>query len=155
MNNKVILGVVIVLAIVLGLPLIAGLLMPPQAAAPPAAPAPVAAPPPPPTFQPPQPQPAQPVYEAPQQPAFQLNAQTLANTAWMVNTPQGQVEVQLLQGGQALASHPMVGQIEGTWRVAGSQVNVTAKVFNQSYNLSCNIQGDTLMYQGAPIQRLR
>lgn len=157
MNTKVLAVFGVVLVVVLGFPFYVGMLQSARPAAQAAPPSPTSAAPPvaPVPAPPPEQTMAPPADQTPPPPAFQYNAQTLTNTSWMMNTQQGQVEVQLLPGGRALASHPMVGQIEATWRVAGNRVSVNANVFGQAYNLACDIQGDTLTYQGTPIQRLR
>lgn len=76
-------------------------------------------------------------------------------SVWQVNTPYGAVQVQLNPGGQAIASHPMVGTITGTWRQVGNQMFITANIMGQTYNISAEICGNTLCYQGRPITRLR
>ncbi len=76
-------------------------------------------------------------------------------SVWQVNTPYGPVQVQLNPGGQAVASHPMVGTVSGTWRQAGNQVFITASFMGQTYNISADVCGNTLCYQGKPITRLR
>lgn len=149
MNSKLLIGFLVVLAAVLLLPLVAG-----YWSATPSAPAPA------PAAQEPVPPPPeeQPVPEEQYQqppPPFQFTAQTLTGTAWEVATPQGPVSVELLPGGRAVFRHPMVGAVEGNWRVNGTVVTVTASPFGQKYTISCNIQGDTLVYQGMPIRRLR
>lgn len=96
------------------------------------------------------------VYEEPPAAApFQFTAQTLVNTAWQVQTDQGPVKVELLPGGKALATHSMVGSLEGRWRVQGNGLTITASFMNQTKTISCFIQGDQLIYEGYQIQRLR
>lgn len=161
MNRNMLIGFAVVLAVVLALPLLAGLMNPPAPSpAKPAAAAPAAA------AQPATPQPAappqappaqQPVYAPPPQQAapFQFDANTLTGTGWQVNTPHGTVQIYLEPGGQLRATHPMVGQITGNWRVAGNQVTATVSAFGQSQTIACQIQGDQLVYQGRPVQRVR
>lgn len=76
-------------------------------------------------------------------------------SVWQVNTPYGPVQVQLNPGGQAIASHPMVGTVTGTWRQSGNQVFISASFMGQTYNIAADICGNTLCYQGRPITRLR
>ncbi len=161
MNKKVLIVFAAVLALVLAVPLIAGL-----AGAPPPAPqesstprppddAPAALPTPPPQAPPPQVQ--QPLYTPPPQHAapFQFDANSLTGTGWQVNTPYGTVQIFLEPGGQLVATHPMVGQVTGNWRVAGRQVTATVSAFGQTQTIACEIRGDQLVYQGRPVQRIR
>ncbi len=161
MNKKVLIIFAAVLALALAMPLIAGL-----AGAPPPAPqessaleAPANTPtaPPTPAPQAPPPQAQQPAYTPPPRPAapFQFDANTLAGTGWQVNTPYGTVQIFLEPGGQLVATHPMVGQITGNWRVAGRQVTATISAFGQTQTIACEIRGDQLVYQGRPVQRIR
>lgn len=82
-------------------------------------------------------------------------AKDFQNTTWEVHTPHGRVEVSLLPGGKARATHSMVGTIEGNWRLQGNQIKVHASVMGQNIDLSCQIKGNTLVHNGAPIRRLR
>jgi len=93
--------------------------------------------------------------ESPPPPPFQFTAQTLINTAWQVQTGEGPVEVELLPGNQARATHPAVGTINGQWRVQGNGLTVTATYMGHTQTISCFIQGDQLIYEGYEIKRLR
>lgn len=112
-----------------------------------------------PAVRPPQPGPPQPAPvtppRGPQPPANvpQLNAQTLANTAWTISTPQvGDVTVQLFANGTAQAQGPNLPmQIQGTWTVNGSNLVVTA----MGQTLSAQIVANTLVANGVQVKRLR
>jgi len=76
-------------------------------------------------------------------------------TAWSIPTPYGVVQVSLNPGGQAVASHPMVGTITGNWRVQGNKIVATVSFMGQTQTLAAEICGNTLCYNGQPLQRLR
>lgn len=84
-----------------------------------------------------------------------LNARTLSGSSWEIATPQGNVEIQLLPGGQATAAHPSTGQVQGSWRVEGSQLTVEVESAGQSYTIIAAIDGNTLSVDGLPARRLR
>ncbi len=152
MNNKVLIGFLLILAGVLLIPLLAGGFN--------SSPAPAAHhTPPSDTEWEPDPSsveaPPEEYEEAPPPPPFQFTAQTLVNTAWQVQTGEGPVEVELLPGNQARATHPAVGSIMGQWRVQGNGLTVTATYMGHTQTISCFIQGDQLIYEGYEIKRLR
>ncbi|HOK09163.1 MAG TPA: hypothetical protein PLT82_07345 [Candidatus Hydrogenedens sp.] len=76
-------------------------------------------------------------------------------TMWSVPTPYGMVQVSLNPGGQAVASHPMVGNITGNWRVQGNKIVATVSFMGQTQTVAADICGNTLCYNGQPLQRLR
>ncbi len=76
-------------------------------------------------------------------------------TAWNVPTPYGVVQVSLNPGGQAVASHPMVGTITGNWRVQGNKLVATVSFMGQTQTVSADICGNTLCFNGQPLQRIR
>ena len=77
-----------------------------------------------------------------------LNAQTLAGTVWEVSG----FEIQLNPDGQAVAPRTPLGfGVTGTWTVSGNTLTVSAL----GRSISCEIQGDQLVYQGKPIRRIR
>jgi hypothetical protein len=154
-NNKLLVGFFVALAAVLVLPIAVTTLKKP-AGAPVAAPthavsAPaVAAPTPAPVV----PQPSQAPPDQPQGPQPSAT-ELLTNTVWQVQTPRGVIQVQLNPGGKAVASHPMVGNLDATWRVNGDNLVIQASVMGQSQTISCQIVGNQIIYQNAPIRRLR
>jgi len=151
MNNKLLIGFFVALAVVLGLPLVSQV----QRGAPTA---PAAVPVPAERVSPPVPQqqPAPPPAPRPQAQAPRLpTAADLVGTAWEMKTPEGAVQVQLNQGGQAIASHPMVGNLNATWRVSGSRLTVKATFMGQSQTVTCEIGPEALWYNGQPVRRLR
>ena len=84
----------------------------------------------------------------------QLNAQSLANTAWTISHPQyGQVTVQLFANGTADASGASIPfPVQGTWTVSGSTLNVSA----MGQSISAQIRGNQLVGpNGVTAQRLR
>ncbi|MCX8063723.1 MAG: hypothetical protein N3G21_00940 [Candidatus Hydrogenedentes bacterium] len=99
--------------------------------------------------------PQTPIMPQPNIPAIPTGPPDFTGSVWQVNTPYGAVQVQLNPGGQAVASHPMVGTVMGTWRQSGYQVFITANFMGQTYNISADVCGNTLCYQGKPIMRLR
>jgi hypothetical protein len=103
---------------------------------------------------PPDPQPEMQASPPPPVPQM-LTAQDLVGSAWEVNTQYGAIQVQLNAGGQATASHPMAGAMNGSWQVSGNQVVVTASFMNQTQRVVAQVCGTTLCVDGAPLRRLR
>ncbi len=83
-----------------------------------------------------------------------LNAQTLVGTMWEAHLPQGTVKVQINGGGQAIASHPLVGQIPATWSVQGNMVMANASAFGQNISIAAEIRGNNLFMNGVALKRL-
>ncbi len=156
MNQKVLVGFFIILAVVLGLPLLAQFAQQGEesgsgtaeqtstrdsrpasgsAAAPddqgaPPAPAPAAQPP-------------------------LLNASNLANSSWQMQVSGMNVTVDLLPGGQAVAKGTPLGNINGSWRVSGDTLTVTASVMGQTRTQNAKIVGNQIMIDGQPATRVR
>ncbi len=107
---------------------------------------------PPPVVSPPQ-QIPQMQYQTP--PAIPQGPPDFTGTAWSIPTPYGVAQVSLNPGGQAVASHPMVGTITGNWRVQGNKIIATVSFMGQTQTVSADICGNTLCYNGQPLQRLR
>jgi len=84
-----------------------------------------------------------------------LNARTLSGSSWEITTPQGNMVIQLLPGGQATASHAATGQVQGAWRVEGNQLTVEVESAGQSYTIVAVIDGNTLSVDGLHARRLR
>ena len=84
-----------------------------------------------------------------------LTAETLVGTAWQVGSPYGPVVFEVGANGQAIANHPMVGQLPATWRVQGDKVVVSASFMGQSMTIDAKIQGQTLVAPGQEIIRMR
>ncbi|HPU97370.1 MAG TPA: hypothetical protein PLO53_05365 [Candidatus Hydrogenedentes bacterium] len=84
-----------------------------------------------------------------------LDANSLVGTMWEVNSPYGRISVTLNPGGQLIASHPMVGNIPGTWSVQGNNVVANATAMGRDLTIACQIQGNQLFVNGQPIRRLR
>ena len=84
-----------------------------------------------------------------------LTAETLVGTAWQVGSPYGHVVFEVGANGQAIANHPMVGQLPATWRVQGDKVVVSASFMGQSMTIDAKIQGQTLVAPGQEIIRMR
>ncbi|HOJ69966.1 MAG TPA: hypothetical protein PK379_08740 [Candidatus Hydrogenedentes bacterium] len=103
------------------------------------------------------------VAAAPQAPAYApapaampaLDANSLVGTMWEVGTPYGKVTVTLNAGGQAVATHPMIGSVPGTWTVQGNQVIANANAMGRNLTVACQIQGNQLFLNGQPVRRLR
>ena len=98
----------------------------------------------------------------PQAPQMQYQAPVVpqgppdfTGTVWSIPTPYGVAQVSLNPGGQAVASHPMVGTITGNWRVQGNRIVATVSFMGQTQTLAADICGNTLCYNGQPLQRLR
>lgn len=168
MNTKVLIGVIVVLVIVLASPLLLkGFRSPAQ----PAPTAPQTPPPPPPPLPAPDTPPIainypityqEPPRTAPQYERQQtgsnlppLTAETLVGTAWEVNTPYGVVAVELAPNGVMIASHPMVGSIQGKWSANGKNVSGSASFMGQTVPLQATIDGNTLKANGQNVRRLR
>ncbi|MGC8739354.1 MAG: hypothetical protein ACP5UA_12020 [Candidatus Hydrogenedens sp.] len=103
-----------------------------------------------------------PIVPPPQTPQTQYQAPVVpqgppdfTGTAWSVPTPYGVVQVSLNPGGQAVASHPMVGNITGSWRVQGNKIVATVSYMGNNQTVSADICGNTLCFNGQPLQRLR
>lgn len=103
-----------------------------------------------------------PIVPPPQTPQTQYQAPVVpqgppdfTGTAWSIPTPYGVVQVSLNPGGQAVASHPMVGTITGNWRVQGNKIVATVSFMGQTQTVAADICGNTLCYNGQPLQRLR
>lgn len=92
-------------------------------------------------------------YQAP--PVIPQGPPDFTGTAWSIPTPYGVVQVSLNPGGQAVASHPMVGTITGNWRIQGNKIIATVSFMGQTQTVSADICGNTLCYNGQPLQRLR
>ncbi len=166
MNKNLLIGFGVILAVVLGLPLLASVVRPSGSPASTAAPATAQTPEPTPPQVTPQPTPNRQQQQHRQQKnrgggqgrgggQRNMTAQDLVGTAWQVNTPEGQVQIQLQGGGNATASHPMLGTIPGKWQVQGNRVTATVSVMGQSHTISCQIRGNQLIYEGKPVRRLR
>lgn len=155
MNQKVLIGVIVGVVIVLALPVIlniAGITPAATLATAPQAPVPVSTPPPP-------QQAPQAAYTPPAMPAVPpaggLDANSLIGTAWTVNTPYGPVQVQLNAGGQLTANHSLIGAIPGTWSLQGNRLVANASAMGHYLNIDATIQGNTILFQGQPLMRLR
>lgn len=105
---------------------------------------------------------ATPVVPPPQAPQMQYQVPVVpqgppdfTGTVWSIPTPYGVAQVSLNPGGQAVASHPMVGTITGNWRVQGNRIVATVSFMGQTQTLAADICGNTLCYNGQPLQRLR
>ncbi len=103
-----------------------------------------------------------PPVQTPQIPQMQYQAPVVpqgppdfTGTAWSIPTPYGVVQVSLNPGGQAVASHPMVGTITGNWRMQGNRITATVSFMGQTQTVSADICGNTLCFNGQPLQRLR
>ncbi len=83
-----------------------------------------------------------------------LNAQSLTNSAWRVNTEYGPISIFMNPGGKIHASHAM-GTFAGTWSVSGKKLTARVRVADKVETVSCNIRGNQLIYQGRPLQRIR
>ena len=77
-----------------------------------------------------------------------LDANSLPGTSWEMSSPYGKVQVQFGGGGQATAYHPMAGTIPASWRIQGNQLLATASAMGQTLNLSAEIRGNQLYYNG-------
>ena len=76
-----------------------------------------------------------------------MTANDLQNTTWQI---QG-INVSLLPNGVAQATVPGLGQVQGTWNVSGSQLNVSA----MGQSITAEIRGQQLIARGQPVQRVR
>jgi len=106
------------------------------------------------------PAPPTPVQTAPQvqyqtPPVIPQGPPDFTGTAWNVPTPYGIIQVSLNPGGQAIAAHPMVGTVSGTWRIQGNRIVVTASFMGKTQTVVADICGNTLCFNGRAIQRIR
>lgn len=160
-NKKLLVIFFIVLAIIVSVPFLAGLQKqlssPSVNPATGANPASTSSPPPTPSATPTIPSPAEAIPSSP--PMVPYYAQPgpidFTGTVWNVPTPYGAVQVALNPGGQAVATHQMVGTVVGSWRVQGNQVIVSATFMGQTQTVAADICGNTLCFRGRPIPRIR
>lgn len=101
----------------------------------------------------PPPQAPQVQYQTP--PVIPQGPPDFTGTAWSIPTPYGVAQVSLNPGGQAVASHPMVGNITGSWRIQGNRIVATVSFMGQTQTVYADICGNTLCYNGQPLQRIR
>ena len=159
MNNKILIGFVVLVAVLLVAPPVVVQMQKnmaggsaakqgapgsaPKAAPKPMHPAPQAtqhqAPPPPP----------------PPQNPMRLTAKDLEGTAWIVPTPQGDVTAHLNPRGNASLSHPMAGTFSGNWRVNGNKLTVNATVMGQKKTITATYRDGMFYAQGQMARRIR
>jgi len=95
-----------------------------------------------------------------------MTTRDLENTAWRVPTEQGDISVQLLPGGRAVATPPpalagmvqqMTGKstLDGTWTLSGNSLTMTASAMGQTQTINAEIVGDQIQYQGRAATRLQ
>lgn len=92
---------------------------------------------------------------------------TLINTAWSVQTPQGTATVQLLEGGQCVATPDStfgqtmlqqvagVSALSGTWSVSGKSLTVKASAGSINANITAQINGQTISANGQQAVRIQ
>ncbi|HOV33485.1 MAG TPA: hypothetical protein PLX23_08995 [Candidatus Hydrogenedens sp.] len=162
MNQKVLIIFVVILLIILGIPLLASLMNQYSVSTNPVAEegksqkttAPQS------SSSSPVSTPSAPVQTAPQvqyqtPPVIQQQPLDFTGTAWNVPTPYGIIQVSLNPGGQAIAAHPMVGTVSGTWRRQGNRIVVTASIMGKTQTVAADICGNTLCFNGRAIQRVK
>jgi hypothetical protein len=84
-----------------------------------------------------------------------LNASNLANTTWNITIEGFPVTVTFLPGGAATANSPLVGTLQGSWSVNGSDLNVKAVAFGKEQSATVKISGDQILVEGKPAQRVK
>lgn len=84
-----------------------------------------------------------------------LDANSLIGTTWQVSHQMGKVEVQFYGGGNAVAKHMLLGELQGNWYVDGSNVVVNAYIGNKAQTIKAQIRGNALYYDGVQITRIR
>lgn len=95
-----------------------------------------------------------------------MTAQDLENTAWRVPTDEGEISVQLLPGGRAIATPPpalagmiqqMTGKstLDGTWSLSGNSLTLTASAMGQTQTINAEIVGDQVQYEGRTATRIQ
>ncbi len=160
MNKKVVIVFIIVLFVILGIPLLASLMNQYSGSTVPTAQEEksqktTAST----SNQSPPPTPPAPVQPAPQvqyqPPVIQQQPLDFTGTAWNVPTSYGIIQVSLNPGGRAVATHPMVGSVAGTWRRQGNRIIVSASIMRKTQTFAADICGNTLCFNGRAIQRVK
>ena len=85
-----------------------------------------------------------------------LTEANLINTQWELNISGIKAKVTLLAGGKAVAetNSTMIGTIQGTWKVDGADLIVTATVMGQTKTMKLKISGSNILVDGKPVQKL-
>lgn len=86
-----------------------------------------------------------------------LNETNLTNSRWELSISGIQAEVTLLAGGKAAATtnSSFLRSVEGTWKVSGPDLTVTASAMGQTKTTTLKISGSQILVEGKPIKRLQ
>jgi len=85
-----------------------------------------------------------------------LTESSLINSQWELSISGIKARVTLLAGGKAVAEtdSTIIGNIQGTWKVNGPDLTVTATAMGQTRTTTLKISGTNIIVEGKPIKRL-
>lgn len=90
----------------------------------------------------------------PQQNQTQTQVSDLTGSTWTYNSEYGPINFRLDPNGSLIAFHSMVGTIKGNWSQNGGIITAQASVMGRNINLSGQTDGQNLVINGQPAQRV-
>jgi hypothetical protein len=85
-----------------------------------------------------------------------LTEASLINTQWEISMSGVKAKITLLAGGQAVAETDiaMLRTLQGTWKVNGADLTVTATAMGRTETKVLKISGYNIIVEGKPIRKL-